>query len=192
MPQPTIKHEIEIVGTSQKEEIDDIAEMEGDEEVEYIFNDIINETEDLIDDPTLSCIYARDDDEDEELIRRRGKLRRKKSKSSLQIITFQPSNEPETHVAQFDDGDQDSPNLSSRHSLVQDNVTGLTAAKSTRKDGNEDLVLKNVFHTDDLLRGLKMGLNVEMIECVFNRYVSMLCCASPLNWVNCGVIIANK
>ncbi|XP_070509084.1 uncharacterized protein [Chironomus tepperi] len=154
MPQPTIKHEIEL--------------ME-EEEVEYVFNDIINETEDLIDDPTLSCIYARDD-EDDELIRRRGKLRRKKSKSSLQVITFQPSNEPETHVAQIDDGDQDSPNLSSRHSLVPDSSATAAAAKSTRKDGNEDLVQKNVFHTDDLLKSLKMGLNVDVVECVFDRY----------------------
>jgi len=173
MPQPTIKHEIELIGTSQNPEIDDIAEME-EEEIEYIFHDIINETEDLIDDPTMSCIYARDD-EDDELIRRRGKLRRKKSRSSLQVITFQPSNEPETHVTQIDDGDPDSPNLSSRHSLVPDSAATAAAAKSARKDGNQDLVQKNVFHTDDLLKSLKMGLNVDVVECVFDRYVSISC-----------------
>jgi sugar-specific transcriptional regulator TrmB len=163
-PQP-IKHEIEIIGTSQKEEIDDIQE---EEELENLFDEFINETEDFIE-HTSSCINARDD-EDDDALRRRGKLRRKKSKTNVQVITFTPSNEPETQVAQIDDLDQDSPYVSSRHSLVPDSAATSAITKIVRK--NEDFAAKAVYHTDDSLKTLRMGLNVEIVECVFDRYVS--------------------
>ncbi|KAG5667622.1 hypothetical protein PVAND_015596 [Polypedilum vanderplanki] len=171
--QQVIKHEIEIAGTAEeKEEIEDIQEIEEDElEMALYGEGIINATEDFID-PTLTCINARDD-EDDDTLRRRGKLRRKKSKGSMQVITFQPSNEPETHVAQFDDGDQDSPNLSSRQSLVPESVASSAVSKVARKIG-DDIVEKDVSHTDDSLKTLRMGLNVEMVECVFDRYRNRL------------------
>lgn len=69
----SIKHEIEITAVIQKEDIEDILELE-EEEGEHIPDyELINETVDLID-PTTSCINARDDDEDE-FLSRRGKLR---------------------------------------------------------------------------------------------------------------------
>lgn len=170
MPQPVvIKHEIAITGIPQKEDIDDIQE---EEELENLFSeDIINEIEDL-NDPSMSCINNRGDDEDdEETLRRRGKLRRKKSKTNVQVITFTPSNEPLTQVCQIDDLDQDSPYVSSRHSLVADSSAATALAKFARN--TDDFAAKAVFHTDDSLKTLRMGLNVEIVECVFDRYVSV-------------------
>jgi hypothetical protein len=164
---------IDIGGMAQKiDEIEDIQELEeegggGDE----IFKDgIINET-DLMD-PTAGCINARDD-EDDEAVTRRGKLRRKKSKSNVQMITFQPNTEPETQVAQIDDLDlQDSPNMSSRPSLVPESVASTAITKIIRK--TDDFGEKSVSYTDDSLKTLRMGLNFDIVECVFNRYVRFM------------------
>lgn len=166
----SIRHEIEIVGITQKDEIEDIQELEeeGEERAEY---DHINETEDLID-PTTSCINARDGDEDEFLIRR-GKLRRKKSKSNLQVITFTPSNEPETQVAALptEEHDPDSPNLSARPSLIPDSSVAITPMppKSVRKTDDFYNADKSFFLDEDSLKTLRMGLNAEIVECVFDR-----------------------
>lgn len=168
----SIKHEIEIVGVIQREEIDGILEQE-EEDGEHIPEyDLINETEDLID-PTTSCINARADEEDE-VFSRRGKLRRKKSKTNVTVITFQPSNEPETQVAVLpttEDHDPDSPNLSTRPSLVPDSSMTVTPmpSKSVRKAEDFYNADKSFFLDDDALKTLRMGLNVEIVECVFDH-----------------------
>lgn len=166
----SIKHEIEIIGVIQKDEIEDIQELE--EEGEHIPEfDLINETEDLID-PTGSCINARDG-EDDEFLSRRGKLRRKKSKTNMQVITFQPSNEPETQVANLptEEQDPDSPNLSARPSVVPDSSAAVTPmlSKSVRKADDFYTADKSFFLDENALKTLRMGLNVEIVECVFDR-----------------------
>lgn len=167
----SIKHEIEIAGAIHKEEIEDIQELE--EEGEHLNDfDVINEAVDLIDHGD-SCINARDDEEDE-FLSRRGKLRRKKSKTNIQTITFQPSNEPETQVAVLpsEEHDPDSPNLSARPSLVPD--TSVTAtpipSKSVRKTDDFYTADKSFFLDEDALNCMRMGLNVEIVETVFDRY----------------------
>lgn len=169
----SIKHEIEIVGVIHKEEIDGILELEEEESEHIPEYELINETEDMID-PTTSCINARDDEEDE-FLSRRGKLRRKKSKSSVQVITFTPSNEPETQMGVLpstEDHDPDSPNLSARPSLVPDSSVAVTPmpSKSVRKADDFYNADKSFFLDDDALKTLRMGLNVEIVECVFERY----------------------
>lgn len=170
----SIKHEIEIIGIIQKQEIQELEEEEGEHVPDY---DLINETEDLID-PTTSCINARADEEDE-FLSRRGKLRRKKSKNNLQVITFQPNNEPETQVAALPstedhdhDHDADSPNLSTRASLVPESSLTVTPmpSKFIRKAEDFYNADKSFFLDDDSLKTLRMGLNVEIVECVFDRY----------------------
>lgn len=167
----SIKHEIEIIGVIQKDEIEDIQELE--EEGEHIPEyDLINETEDLID-PTGSCINARDG-EDDEFLSRRGKLRRKKSKTNMQVITFQPSNEPETVIGTqvpTEEQDPDSPNLSARPSLVPDSSAAVTPmlSKSVRKADDFYTADKSFFLDENALKTLRMGLNVEIVECVFDR-----------------------
>jgi hypothetical protein len=165
----SIKHEIEI-GVIHKDEIEDIQELEeeGEHQPDY---DLINETEDG---PNGSCINARDG-EDDEFLSRRGKLRRKKSKTNVQVITFTPSNEPETQVAALpsnEDHDQDSPNLSPRPSLVPESSIAVTPmpSKSVRKAEDFYNADKSFFLDEEVLKTLRMGLNVEIVECVFDRY----------------------
>ena len=170
----SIKHEIEITAVIQKEEIEDILELE-EEEGEHIHDyELINETADL-NDPTTSCINARDDDEDE-FLSRRGKLRRKKSKTNVQVITFQPSNEPETQVGALpsEEHDPDSPNLSARSSLIPEGSSATPRAtpmpsKSIRKADDFYTADKSFFLDENSLKSLRMGLNVEIVECVFDR-----------------------
>lgn len=165
----SIKHEIEMVGSLRE----DIQELEEEEECADF--DLINETEDLID-PTGSCINARDG-EDDEFLRRRGKLRRKKSKTIVNVITFHPSNEPETQVAALPstedhDQDPDSPNMSPRLSLVPDSSVAVTPmpSKSVRNADDFYNADKSFFLDEETLKTLRMGLNVEIVECVFDRY----------------------
>lgn len=164
----SIKHEIEIVGTAQND-IQELGEEEGEHMPDY---DLINDTEDLTD-PTGTCINARDG-EDDEFLSRRGKLRRKKSKTNVQVITFTPSNEPETQVAALstEEQDPDSPNLSTRPSLVPDSSAALTPIqlKSIRKpDDFYTFTDKSFFLDENSLKTLGMGLNVEIVESVFDR-----------------------
>lgn len=165
------RHEIEIIGVNQKDEIEDIQELE--EEGEHIPEyDLINDAVDL-NDPTASCIFARDD-EDDEFLSRRGKLRRKKSKNAGLVITFQPSNEPETQVGVLpsDEHDPDSPNLSARPSLIPDTSTAAATpmpTKSVRKTDDFYSADKSFFLDEDSLKTLRMGLSVEIVECVFDR-----------------------
>lgn len=168
----SVKHEIEIVGIVRKDASEGIQEHEEDEMEHVPEYDLINETEDLID-PTMSCINARSD-EDDDVFSRRGKLRRKKSKTNVQVITFQPSNEPETQVAALpstDEHDPDSPNLSARPSLVPDSSVAITPlpSKSVRKADDFYNVDKSFFLDDDALKTLRMGLTVEIVEEVFDR-----------------------
>lgn len=166
----SIKHEIEIAGAIHKEEIEDIQELE--EEGEHLPDyDVINDSVDLID-PGGSCINARDDEDENEFLSRRGKLRRKKSKTNMQVITFQPNNEPETQVAALPSEEhEDSPNLSARPSLVPDTSVVATPvpSKSVRKTDDFYTADKSFFLDEDALQ-LRMGLNVEIVECVFDRY----------------------
>lgn len=171
-PPSIIKHEIEIIGVIQKEEIG-LQELDEEDDEHTPDYDLINETEDLID-PTSSCINARAD-EDDEFLSRRGKLRRKKSKTNVQVITFQPSNEPETQVAALpstEDHDPDSPNLSARPSLVPESSLTVTPMppKSVRKIEEFYNADKSFFLDENALKTLRMGLKVEIVECVFDRY----------------------
>jgi hypothetical protein len=157
------------VSQNDNEELQEIEE----EEIDNIFDDemMINETTDL-NEYAVPCINARDD-EDDDTLRRRGKLRKKRSKTGLNVITFQPSNEPETQVAQTDYGDMgDSPNMSSRPSLVADSIASAAVSKFVRKSDEFGVEKQIVEHTNDSLKTLRMGLNVDIVECVFDRYVS--------------------
>jgi hypothetical protein len=170
----SVKHDMEITDVTYKEDIDGIQELEEEEENEEGHNidcdEIINEVD--YENPLATCINARDIDDDESDLRRRGK-RRKKSKSNMQIITFQPNNEPETQVevAQLD---PDSPNISHRPSLVPDSSNTITPmiSKTIRKTEDFYSVNKSLFLDDDL-KNLRYGLDVEVVECVFDRYVCL-------------------
>lgn len=171
------KHDIEITDAAHKEDIEEIEEEEENEDGQHINSedvgdDIINEVD--YGNPLATCINACDIDDDESDLRRRGK-RRKKSKSNMQIITFQPSNEPETQV-EVAKLDPDSPNISHRPSLVPDSSNTITPmlSKAIRKTDDFYDVSKSLLFLDDDLKNLRYGLDVETVECVFDRYVSFL------------------
>lgn len=174
MQSRSIKHELDIEMLNQKDEIEDIPELE-EEEGEHIPDyDLIN---DMSEDPSEfvgSCINARDDDE--ELFSRRGKLRKKKSKSNMSVITFTPSNEIETQVAALPSNeieDQlDSPTLSKRSSLVTESHIAMTPqpTKSIKKIEEFYNMDKSFFLDEIALKTLRMGLSVEIVECIFDRY----------------------
>lgn len=175
----SIKHEIQIEGIIVKDEIEDIPEMEEDDGEHMLDIELIN---DLGGDPIIdlvgSCINARDDDE--EFLSRRGRLRKKKSKSSMSVITFNPNTEIETQVAvlpshEVEDHDHDiTPNLSARSSLIAESnttcQTPMPTGKSIKKIEEFYNVDKSFFLDETSLKTLRMGLNVEIVECIFDRY----------------------
>ncbi|CAO1420860.1 unnamed protein product [Diamesa serratosioi] len=145
---------------NKKEEIGEIVEL--DEEEEEIFEEINMETTDY----SNVCINARENDDDD-TPRRRGK-RRKKSKANIQMITFQNNNDPETQVAQLG---PDSLNNSARPSIIPDSsFTDTPILKTTRKTDDFYNVDNSFFLDEKSLKTLRMGLDVEIVEGVFERY----------------------
>jgi hypothetical protein len=171
MPTKTIKHELDLeLGKDEIEDIPELEEEEGEHMPEF---DLIN---DMSEDPidfAGSCINARDDDE--ELFSRRGKLRKKKSKSSMSVITFTPSNEIETQVAALPSNEieelLDSPTLSKRSSLVTEMIAATPQPSKSIKKIEEFYNMDKSFFLDEIaLKTLRMGLSVEVVECIFDRY----------------------
>lgn len=118
--------------------------------------------------PSLICINAREDLEGEDdAPRRRGK-KRKKAKQPI-VQTFQPSQDPETQVATLG---PDSPNLSTRPSLIP-NAAGLLPLQSQfEKLKTSENMGKSCYLDEDSLKILRRGLNLDVVENVFDRYVN--------------------
>ncbi|XP_055591333.1 uncharacterized protein LOC129743372 [Uranotaenia lowii] len=118
--------------------------------------------------PPMTCINAMEDGE-EDPPRRRGK-RRKKSKQLTQTISFTPNQDPETQVATID---PDSPNYSARPSLVPNGRSLLSSAESPpRVSVQESIEHVESFLDDEALLLLRRGLNIDVVESIFERYKS--------------------
>ncbi|XP_029731485.2 uncharacterized protein LOC109622295 [Aedes albopictus] len=116
----------------------------------------------------MTCINAMEDGE-EDPPRRRGK-RRKKSKQLTQTISFTPNQDPETQVATID---PDSPNYSARPSLVPTGRSLLSSADTPpRVSVEEPVEYVESFLDDEALCLLRRGLNIDIVEAVFERYRS--------------------
>jgi hypothetical protein len=116
---------------------------------------------------TPICMNARDDGE-EDGIRRRGK---KPKKSKPVTTTFQPSQDPETQVAQI--GPSETPNFSTRPSLVPGDMPSQVSKQSRTTDWSiHDTMNKSIFLDETSLRILRRGLNIDLMEEVFNKTVS--------------------
>ncbi|XP_050097794.1 uncharacterized protein LOC126578872 [Anopheles aquasalis] len=129
--------------------------------------------------PPMTCINAMDDGE-EDPPRRRGK-RRKKSKQLTQTITFVPNQDPETQIAKID---PDSPNYSARPSLVPTGQSllslghELTPPAGFGIGGDMDRAGgagqppedEDCFLDDQSLGLLRRGLNIDIVEAIFERY----------------------
>jgi hypothetical protein len=116
---------------------------------------------------TPICMNDREDGE-EDGMRRRGK----KPKAKQSATTFQPSQEPETQVAQITH--VETPVASARPSLVPGKGMPPQIAKQTRTADwtIEDSRNKSIFLDETSLRLLRRGLNVDLMEEVFNKTVS--------------------
>uniref|UniRef100_A0A182XFR0 Uncharacterized protein n=1 Tax=Anopheles quadriannulatus TaxID=34691 RepID=A0A182XFR0_ANOQN len=124
----------------------------------------------------MTCINAMDDGE-EDPPRRRGK-RRKKSKQLTQTISFVPNQDPETQIAKMD---PDSPNYSARPSLVPTGKCLLSLAQDltppagfgaggTHQGGVGQPAEEDCFLDDESLGLLRRGLNIDIVEMIFERY----------------------
>lgn len=119
----------------------------------------------------ITCINALDDEpDDEDAPRRRGK-KRKKSKQAI-ATTFTASQEPETHITTL--GPDDTPLHSHRPSFsfshggsIQPPTCPPRAAYEIVETDNSDFFLD-----EEALKLLRRGLNIDIVEEVFDRYVS--------------------
>lgn len=119
------------------------------------------------------CANDQEEVEDEEDVpRRRGK--RKKKASKLQTTsTFQVSQEPETQIATLG---PDSPNQSNRPSLIpnDNNIPRLSLVTANQLTGNgqPEPCRQSSFISEEALKYLRRGLNINVVENSFDRYVS--------------------
>lgn len=113
------------------------------------------------------CVNDRNDAEDEvNGVRRRGKKKKKTKEGN----PFRMNQEPETQITTID---PDSPNASAR-------PTGNIVRKATKEDSisknsepfRDGHYLRSNFITEDALRILRRGLNIDIVESAFEKFVS--------------------
>lgn len=120
----------------------------------------------------IVCINDRDDAEDElDSVKRRGKKKKKTKPSNSN--TFHMSQEPETQIATLG---PDSPNASARPSLVpninnNNGAIGNSSNSNEQKRNGDNVYLSSSFITEDALKILRRGLNVDIVENAFERFV---------------------
>lgn len=119
---------------------------------------------------TIVCIHDRadgnDGDDDADGMKRRGKKRKSKLATTN---TFHMSQEPETLIATLG---PDSPNQSARPSLVPGNTAAAANHSNSIGDQPKDgKYLQSSFITEDALKLLRRGLNIDIVENAFERFV---------------------
>lgn len=123
--------------------------------------------------PPLSaspCINDRPNvDDDIDGVRRRGKKKKKHKDSGN---TFRVNQEPETQITTIG---PDSPNASARPTgatvgTIKD--ANMRSNDSTTDRGHDSKYLRSNFITEDALRILRRGLNVDIVESAFEKFVS--------------------
>lgn len=119
---------------------------------------------------TPICINARDDGE-EDPPRRRGK-KKKKTKQTPTTVCFQSNQDPETQIATLP---PDSLNASGRASLIPNGLQIQIPVNQPPRSNIDisDTLNKSFFLDDDSLKVLRRGLNVNVVEAAFDRYVGL-------------------
>lgn len=118
---------------------------------------------------TIVCINELEDaDEENNGARRRGK--KKKKAKGPNGNAYHVSQEPETQIATMG---PDSPNPSARPSLIPnvDNAPPATAGEGKRSSGDANLCMQSTFLAEDMLKILRRGLNIDIVESAFEKYV---------------------
>ena len=123
---------------------------------------------------SIVCIneYNEEIEDEEDAPRRRGKPKKNKKTKLQTTSTFQVSQEPETQIATLG---PDSPNNSTRPSLIPNDANmprlSLTTNANTLKPSPESRK-QSSFISEDALKYLRCGLNIDVVETSFERYVS--------------------
>lgn len=120
---------------------------------------------------TIVCIHDRNDgndgEDDAEGMKRRGKKKRKSKMATSN--TFHMSQEPETLIATLG---PDSPNQSARPSLVPaQTIAAASHSNSIGEQPKDGKYLQSTFITEDALKLLRRGLNIDIVENAFERFV---------------------
>lgn len=119
----------------------------------------------------IVCINESEEmDDDENEPRRRGKKPKKKEKLKT-TSTFQVSQEPETQIATIG---PDSPTQSNRPSLIPNEniMPKLSLSVATGNVMNDKGSRRpSSYITEDSLKYLRRGLNIDVVEGSFERYV---------------------
>lgn len=112
------------------------------------------------------CINDRPDvDEEVDGIRRRGKKKKKQKDGN----TFRVNQEPETQITTIG---PDSPNASARpFAATKDVIVKESTSDSTTEHGRDSKYLQSNFITEDALKILRRGLNIDIVECAFEKFV---------------------
>lgn len=117
---------------------------------------------------TAVCINDRADiDEEIDGVRRRGKKKKKLKDGN----TFRMNQEPETQITTLG---PDSPNASARPSMATKDtmIKELTNDSTIERDRK---YLRSNFITEDALKILRRGLNIDIVESAFEKFVSKMC-----------------
>lgn len=115
---------------------------------------------------TVVCINDRGDiDEEIDGVRRRGKKKKKHKDGN----TFRMNQEPETQITTIG---PDSPNASARPSMAAKDtlIKELTNDSTVERDRK---YLRSNFITEDALKILRRGLNIDIVESAFEKFVSI-------------------
>lgn len=115
------------------------------------------------------CINDRDDVEEEiDGVRRRGK----KKKKHKDINMFRVNQEPETQITTIG---PDSPNASARP-IIANKVPMVKGSTndSIAERGRDSKYLRSNFITEDALKILRRGLNIDIVESAFEKFVSVI------------------
>lgn len=120
---------------------------------------------------TVVCIHdrnnANDGEDDADGMKRRGKKKRKSKMATSN--TFHMSQEPETLIATLG---PDSPNQSARPSLVPTQTAAAAShSNSIGHQPKDGTYLQSTFITEEALKLLRRGLNIDIVENAFERFV---------------------
>lgn len=118
---------------------------------------------------TIQCINDRDDiDDDGDAVRRRGKKKRK----GQEVNMFRVTQEPETQITNVEVCD--SPGASARVpvNVVKDKSMAPEPRSKLADCSRDSYYLQSNFITEDALKILRRGLEVDIVECAFHKFVS--------------------
>lgn len=131
------------------------------------------------------CINDRPNiDEETEGARRRGK---KKKKHKDGGNTFRMNQEPETQIATIG---PDSPNASARPTgqVNKDAAAKMQSSDSTTNRRCDSKYLRSNFITEDALKILRRGLNIDIVESAFEKFVSKSNFIASVKWIQIRLI----